>query len=135
MPRMMAELIEAVAVAALTTLQAKAAAGYDWFLPGNYCTCSGLDGTGDILQIDPSTPDLAVLGLAKRANSDWNRTDQPAYLFSGADYTGCTALSRAGSKGNFFITYREFFESVRLGGPGGWSCGKPPGEDAPTSVK
>lgn len=127
--------IAAVAVAALTTLPAQAAEGYDRCLPGNYCMFSGLDGTGDIIQIDTSTPDLAALGMAKRANSDWNRTDQPAYLFSGADYTGCTALSRAGSKGNFFVTYREFFESVRLGGPGGWSCGKPPGEDAPTSVK
>ncbi|MEV4837366.1 peptidase inhibitor family I36 protein [Nonomuraea sp. NPDC049486] len=124
--------IAAVAMAALTSLPAQAADGYDRCQPGNYCMFSGLDGTGDIIQITADTPDLAALGMANRANSDWNRTSSLVHLYSGANYTGCTAVTRAGSKGNFFATYREFFESVRIGGPNGPSCGTPPGEDSPT---
>ncbi|GAA3142430.1 hypothetical protein GCM10020001_076670 [Nonomuraea salmonea] len=61
--------------------------------------------------------------MADRAKSDWNRTDSLIYLFSEANYDGCAAVTFARDKGNFFSTYRDFFDSVRFDGPGGPSCG------------
>ncbi|SEF85298.1 Peptidase inhibitor family I36 [Nonomuraea solani] len=118
------------AAAALTVLAtpAQAADGYDRCVEGNYCLFSGLDGTGDIVQIKGSTPDLAALGMADRAKSDWNRTDSRIYLFSEANYGGCAAVTSARGKGNFYIDFRDFFDSVRFNGPGGPSCSPPPGE-------
>ncbi|WP_371525214.1 peptidase inhibitor family I36 protein [Streptomyces sp. NBC_01283] len=40
---------------------------------GSYCMFSGLDGTGDMIALKGSTPDLAALGMDDRGRSDWNR--------------------------------------------------------------
>ncbi|MFI6503306.1 peptidase inhibitor family I36 protein [Nonomuraea typhae] len=118
--------IAAVALAALTTTPAQAADGYDRCRAGYYCMFSGLDGTGDIIEIQGDTPDLAALNMAGRAKSDWNRTSSWIHLYSAADYGGCSAVtSPAGTfsdKGNFFITFRDFWHSVKFDGPNGPSC-------------
>jgi hypothetical protein len=119
---MLAVPVAAFALATLTSLPAQAADGYDRCQTGNYCMFSGLDGTGDIIQITTNTPDLAALGMADRAKSDWNRTASYVHLHSEADYGGCTAVTRPGSKGNFYSPFRDFFDSVRIGGPNGPSC-------------
>ncbi|MGV9883624.1 peptidase inhibitor family I36 protein [Streptomyces sp. NPDC003006] len=54
-------------------------------------------------------------------------------MFSGLDGTGDMiklAVTSSGptGKGNFFPSYRDFFSSVQFDGPGGPSCGTPPGE-------
>ncbi|MBB3728379.1 peptidase inhibitor family I36 protein [Nonomuraea dietziae] len=112
-----------VALSALPTVPAHAATGYDRCNEGYYCMFSGLDGTGDIIQIRVSTPDLAALNMDDRAKSDWNRTDFVIHLYSEANYEGCSAGTSPRGKGNFFTTFRDFFSSVRIGGPNGPSCG------------
>ncbi|MFF4219053.1 peptidase inhibitor family I36 protein [Streptomyces nondiastaticus] len=121
----------AVAAAAVLPLStAHAAAGYDRCPAGSYCMFSGLDGTGDIIKLTQNTPDLARLGMDNRAKSDWNRTSSTIRLWSDANYSGCTTVTSSGptGKGNFFPSYRDFFSSVQFDGPGGPSCGTPPGE-------
>ncbi|MFE3204482.1 peptidase inhibitor family I36 protein [Embleya sp. NPDC059237] len=109
---------------------ARAADGYDRCPDGYYCMFSGLDGTGDMITLRGSTPDLAALGMNDRAESDWNRTASTIHLWSDAQYSGCTAVTSSGptGKGNFFPTFRDFFSSVQFDGPGGPSCGTAPGE-------
>ncbi|MGW1990137.1 peptidase inhibitor family I36 protein [Embleya sp. NPDC001921] len=121
----------AATAGAVPVSTARAADGYDRCPDGYYCMFSGLDGTGDMITLRGSTPDLAALGMDDRAESDWNRTPSTIHLWSDANYSGCTAVTSAGptGKGNFFPTYRDFFGSVRFDGPGGPSCGTPPGED------
>ncbi|MEU8102952.1 peptidase inhibitor family I36 protein [Nonomuraea muscovyensis] len=119
----------AFALALAPAIPAQAADGYDRCRAGYYCMFSGLDGTGDMIEIQASTPDLAALNMADRAKSDWNRTGSLIHLYSEAGYQGCSAVTSPGGKGNFFVTYRDFFDSVRVGGPNGPSCGTPPGED------
>lgn len=114
--------IAAMALATLTSLPAQAADGYDRCRAGYYCMFSGLDGTGDMIEIQSNTPDLAALNMAGRAKSDWNRTTSYIHLYSEPNYEGCSALTTPGGKGNFFSTYRDFFHSVRIGGPNGPSC-------------
>ncbi|MFI6901651.1 peptidase inhibitor family I36 protein [Nonomuraea sp. NPDC050394] len=114
--------IAAVAMAALTSTPAQAADGYDRCRDGYYCMFSGLDGTGDIIEIQGDTPSLAALGMGSRGKSDWNRTDSWIHLYSEAGYGGCSAVTRPRDKGNFFITFRDFFNSVRFDGPNGPSC-------------
>ncbi|MFC5720215.1 peptidase inhibitor family I36 protein [Streptomyces gamaensis] len=126
-------LLVPVAVAAATVVPvttARAADGYDRCPDGYYCMFSGLDGTGDVITLTHSTPDLAALGMNARAESDWNRTSSTIHLWSGTNYTGCTAVTSAGptGKGNFYPDFRDFFNSVQFDGPGGPSCGTPPGE-------
>ncbi|MBB5120241.1 hypothetical protein AF335_17415 [Streptomyces eurocidicus] len=126
-------LFVSLAVAAGAVLpvstEAHAADGYDRCPVGSYCMFSGLDGTGDMITLRSSTPDLAALGMNDRSKSDWNRTASTIYLWSDAGYSGCTAVTSSGptGKGNFFPDYRDFFSSVRFDGPGGRSCGTPPG--------
>ncbi|MDX3227537.1 peptidase inhibitor family I36 protein [Streptomyces sp. ME19-01-6] len=127
-------LLVPVAVAAATALPAStahAADGYDRCPDGYYCMFSGLDGTGDMITLRGSTPDLAALGMNDRAKSDWNRTSSTIYLWSDANYTGCAVVTSADptGKGNFYPDYRDFLSSVQFDGPGGLSCGTPPGED------
>ncbi|MFF4739432.1 peptidase inhibitor family I36 protein [Streptomyces sp. NPDC001262] len=119
-----------VAAVAMPVSTAHAADGYDRCPDGSYCMFSGLDGTGDMITLTSSTPDLAVLGMNGRGESDWNRTSSTIHLWSGTNYTGCTAVTSAGptGKGNFFPDFRDFFTSVQFDGPGGPSCGTPPGE-------
>ncbi|GHC53378.1 peptidase inhibitor family I36 protein [Streptomyces flavofungini] len=125
--------VAAVAAAAITVpvSTAHAADGYDRCPDGSYCMFSGLDGTGDMIALKGSTPDLAALGMNDRARSDWNRTPSTIYLWSDAGYSGCTAVTSSGptGKGNFFPAYQDFFSAVQFDGPGGPSCGTPPGED------
>ncbi|UGQ12181.1 peptidase inhibitor family I36 protein [Yinghuangia sp. ASG 101] len=134
-PRALAVPLAALAAALLptaaTAATARAADGYDRCPADHYCVFSGLDGTGDMIALTGSTPDLAALGMNDRAKSDWNRTTSTIYLWSEANYTGCTATTSAGptGKGNFSPDYRDFFSSVRFDGPGGRSCGTPLGED------
>ncbi|MFD8865225.1 peptidase inhibitor family I36 protein [Streptomyces sp. NPDC059590] len=130
-------LLVSVAVASATALpssmaHAAEAGGYDRCPDGYYCMFSGLDGTGDMITLKGSTPDLGALGMNDRAKSDWNRTSSTIYLWSEANYTGCTVVTSAGptGKGNFYSDYRDFLSSVQFNGPGGLSCGTPPGEDA-----
>ncbi|GAA2625778.1 peptidase inhibitor family I36 protein [Actinomadura fulvescens] len=114
------------AVAVLSAaVPAHAANGYDRCPDGYYCMFAGLDGTGDMITLRGSMPDLAALGMNDRAKSDWNRTPSTIYLWSDAHYTGCTAVTSAGptGKGNFFPTYQDFFSAVQFDGPGGPSCG------------
>ncbi|MFI9597957.1 peptidase inhibitor family I36 protein [Nonomuraea sp. NPDC052265] len=113
-----------IAVAALAAVAspAQAATGYDRCQEGNYCLFSGLDGTGDIVQLQASTASLAALGMGDRAKSDWNRTDTLIHLYSEADYGGCSAVTGPRGKGNFYSTFRDFFDSVRFGGPNGPAC-------------
>jgi len=101
--------------------------GYERCPQGYYCMFSGLDGTGDMIKIIHSVPDLATLGMADRAQSDCNRTPSTIYLWSDANYSGCTSVTSSGptGKGNFFPTYRDFFSSVQFDGPDGHSCGTP----------
>ncbi|MBA2894292.1 peptidase inhibitor family I36 protein [Nonomuraea soli] len=113
--------IAAVALAALSA-PAQAAEGYDRCQEGYYCLFSGLDGTGDIVQLQGNTPNLAALGMGDRAKSDWNRTDTLIHLHTQPDYGGCTAVTSPRGKGNFYITFRDAFDSVRFGGPNGPSC-------------
>lgn len=113
--------LAAAALAALAT-PAQAADGYDRCQEGNYCLFSGLDGTGDIVQINGNTPDLAALGIADRSKSDWNRTDSWIHLFSEAAYGGCSAVTTPRGKGNFYVDFRDFFDSVRFDGQNGPSC-------------
>ncbi|MFV8130167.1 peptidase inhibitor family I36 protein [Streptomyces syringium] len=127
-------LLLSVAVAAAAVLpvsSASAADGYDRCPDGYYCMFSGLDGSGDMIALRSNTPDLAALGMNDRAKSDWNRTASTIYLWSDTHYSGCTAVTSSGptGKGNFFPTYQGFFSSVQFDGPGGPSCGTPPGED------
>ncbi|MEV0321630.1 peptidase inhibitor family I36 protein [Streptomyces sp. NPDC050658] len=119
-----------VAAGALPMSAAHAADGYDRCPDGHYCMFSGLDGTGDMIALTGNTPDLAALGMGDRAKSDWNRTPSTIHLWSDANYTGCTVVTSAGptGKGNFFPAYRDFLSSVQFDGPGGASCGTPPGE-------
>ncbi|UQT53740.1 peptidase inhibitor family I36 protein [Streptomyces durmitorensis] len=126
-------LLVAVAAATATAVPlstAHAADGYDRCPDGSYCMFSGLDGTGDMIALKGNTPDLAALGMSDRAKSDWNRTPSTIYLWSDANYSGCTVVTSAGptGKGNFFPAYRDFLSSVQFDGPGGQSCGTPPGE-------
>ena len=60
--------------------------------------------------------------MGDRAKSDWNRTDTLIHLYSEPDYGGCTAVTSPRGKGNFSIDFRDFFDSVRFGGPNGPSC-------------
>ncbi|MER6949576.1 peptidase inhibitor family I36 protein [Nonomuraea sp. NPDC000554] len=115
----------AVALSVLPTVPAQAATGYDRCHAGYYCMFSGLDGSGDIIEIQSDTPDLAALNMAGRGKSDWNRTASYIHLFSEANYGGCSAVTSPGGKGNFFSTYRDFFNSVRIGGANGPSCNTP----------
>lgn len=128
--RLRALLVPAAAVAAVAmpVSTARAADGYDRCPDGSYCMFSRLDGTGDMITLTGSTPDLAVLGMAARAESDRNRTPSTVYLWSGNDYTGCTSVTSAGptGKGNFFPGFRDFFNSVQFDGLDGPSCGTPP---------
>ncbi|MDW6062077.1 peptidase inhibitor family I36 protein [Streptomyces sp. FXJ1.4098] len=126
-----AVLAAATALPATTAHAATAADGYDRCPDGYYCMFSGLDGTGDMIQLKGSTPDLAALGMNDRAKSDWNRTSSTIYLWSDANYTGCTVVTSTGptGKGNLYPDYRDFLSSVQFDGPGGPSCGTPPGED------
>ncbi|WP_439679319.1 peptidase inhibitor family I36 protein [Embleya sp. MST-111070] len=129
--RIVAGLAGVVAVVgAMSVSPAGAADGYDRCPAGYYCMFSGLDGTGDMIKLTRSTPDLAALGMNDRAESDWNRTASTIYLWSDAGYSGCTAVTSSGptGKGNFFPDYRDFVSSVQFDGPGGPSCGTPPGE-------
>ncbi len=139
-PRTLAVAAAAVAAALLPTATtaatastptARAAEGYDRCPTDTYCMFSGLDGTGDMIALTGNTPDLTALGMNDRAKSDWNRTASTMYLWSEPNYTGCTAVTSAGptGKGNFFPTFRDFFSAVQFDGPGGPSCGTPPGED------
>ncbi|MEU3753057.1 peptidase inhibitor family I36 protein [Streptomyces olivoreticuli] len=133
MGNMLRTLLVPVAVAAATVLPVStvhAAGGYDRCPAGYYCMFSGLDGTGDVIKLTRSTPDLTVLGMNDRAKSDWNRASSAIHLWSDANYSGCTTVTSAGptGKGNFFPAYRDFFSSVQFDGPGGPSCGTPPGE-------
>ncbi len=133
MRKKLSVLLVAVAAAAATVVPvstAHAAEGYDRCPDGYYCMFSGLDGTGDMITLSGSTPDLAALGMDDRAKSDWNRTPSTIYLWSDANYSGCTAVTSSGptGKGNFFSDYQDFFSSVQFDGPGGLSCGTPPGE-------
>ncbi|GHE50489.1 hypothetical protein GCM10018785_20290 [Streptomyces longispororuber] len=136
-------LVAAVAAAAATLVPATAgpagsataatapeADGYDRCPDGYYCMFSGLDGSGDMVTLRGNTPDLAALGMDDRSKSDWNRTASTIYLWSEAQYSGCTAVTSSGptGKGNFFPAYQDFFSSVQFDGPGGPSCGTPPGE-------
>ncbi|UQI46222.1 peptidase inhibitor family I36 protein [Streptomyces sp. HU2014] len=123
-------LAAAAAAVVLPVSTAHAADGYDRCPDGYYCMFSGLDGTGDMIMLRRSTPDLSPLGMNDRAKSDWNRTSSTIHLWSEVNYSGCTAVTSAGpaGKGNFFPTYRDFFSSVRFDGPGGRSCGTPPDE-------
>ncbi|MEU4232302.1 peptidase inhibitor family I36 protein [Nonomuraea sp. NPDC026600] len=121
--QMLALPIAAVALSILPTVPAHAATGYDRCHDDNYCMFSGLDGTGDIIEIQSDTPDLATLNMGGKAKSDWNRTDSYIHLFSEANYGGCSAVTTPGGKGNFFSAYRDFFDSVRIGGSNGPSCG------------
>ncbi|MFD9902757.1 peptidase inhibitor family I36 protein [Streptomyces sp. NPDC059063] len=123
--------VVAAAGVALPVSTARAADGYDRCPDGYYCMFSGLDGTGDMVKLSGDTPELAALGMDDRAKSDWNRTSSTIYLWSDARYTGCVATTSAGptGKGNFFPAYQDFFSSVQFDGPGGMSCGTPPGED------
>lgn len=130
--RALAAVPLALAAAVLpSAATAQAADGYDRCPADHYCMFSGLDGTGDMIALTGNTPDLAALGMDDRGKSDWNRTASTIYLWSDANYTGCTATTSAGptGKGNFYPDYRDFFSSVRFDGPGGQSCGTPPGED------
>jgi hypothetical protein len=114
-----------VAVAALTALTsgpAHAADGYDRCRANHYCMFSGLDGTGDMIEIQASTPDLAVLNMAGRSRSDWNRTGSTMHLFSETNYDGCSAVTTAGDRGNFLSKYQNFWYSVRMDGPNGPWC-------------
>ncbi|MEV0442397.1 peptidase inhibitor family I36 protein [Streptomyces spectabilis] len=121
--------VAATAVAAAPVSTAHAADGYDRCPEGFYCMFSGLDGTGEMIKLSGDTPDLGAMD--DRAKSDWNRTPSTIYLWSERTYSGCTAVTSSGptGKGNFFPTYRDFFSSVQFDGPGGPSCGTPPGED------
>ncbi|MBT2405553.1 MULTISPECIES: peptidase inhibitor family I36 protein [unclassified Streptomyces] len=124
--RILAGLASTVAVLCMASVSpAYAADGYDRCPDGYYCMFSGLDGTGDMVKLRTNTPDLAALGMNDRAKSDWNRTSSTIYLWSDADYTGCTQATSAGptGKGNFFPVYQDFFSSVQFGGPGGPGCG------------
>ncbi|NUW40247.1 peptidase inhibitor family I36 protein [Nonomuraea rhodomycinica] len=112
----------AIALATLTGGPAQAADGYDRCHAGYYCLFSGLDGSGDIVEIKSDTPDLAALNMADRAKSDWNRTTSYIHLYSEANYGGCSAVTSPGGKGNFYSAFRDFFDSVRVGGPNGPSC-------------
>ncbi|MGW7410927.1 peptidase inhibitor family I36 protein [Streptomyces sp. NPDC054863] len=130
--RTLAGLVGTVAALSMASISpAHAADGYDRCPDGYYCMFSGLDGTGDMITLRGNTPDLAALGMNDRAKSDWNRTPSTLYLWSDANYSGCTSVTSSGptGKGNFFLTYRDFFSSVQFDGPGGPSCGTPPGED------
>ncbi|MEU5425318.1 peptidase inhibitor family I36 protein [Streptomyces olivoreticuli] len=122
--------VAVAAAAVLPVSTALAAGGYDRCPVGYYCMFSGLDGTGDVIKLRGSVPDLAALGMNDRAKSDWNRTSSTIYLWSDANYTGCTTVTSSGptGKGNFFPDYRDFFSSAQFDGPGGPSCGTPPGE-------
>ncbi|MCD9144902.1 peptidase inhibitor family I36 protein [Streptomyces albireticuli] len=128
--RVLTAVAAAVVLPVLPVSTAHAADGYDRCPVGSYCMFSGLDGTGDMVALRASTPDLTAVGMNDRAKSDWNRTSSTMYLWSDVNYSGCTAVTSAGptGKGNFFPTYRDFFSSVRFDGPGGMSCGTPPGE-------
>ncbi len=125
-------LVPVVAGAAMTlpVTTAHAASGYDRCPAGYYCMFSGLDGTGDMIRLTGSTPDLAALGMNDRAKSDWNRTASTVHLWSDANYTGCTAVTSSGptGRGNFFPDYQNFFSSVQFDGPGGPSCGTASGD-------
>lgn len=123
--------VAATAVTAAPVSTAHAAEGYDRCPAGFYCMFSGLDGTGEMIKLSGNTPDLAPLGMDDHAKSDWNRTPSTIYLWSEANYSGCTAVTSSGptGKGNFFPAYRDFFSSVQFDGLGGPSCGTPPGED------
>ncbi|TLF79089.1 peptidase inhibitor family I36 protein [Nocardia cyriacigeorgica] len=116
-----------VSGALFTATPARAEEGYDRCPAGYYCMFSGLDGTGDMIKLTRSTPDLAVFGMNDLAKSDWNRTSSKIHLWSDARYTGCTAVTDSGptGKGNFFPAYRDFFSSVGFGGPAGPPCGGP----------
>lgn len=122
--------VAAAAASGMSASTAHAADGYDRCPDGFYCMFSGLDGTGDMIKLKSSTPDLAALGMNDRAKSDWNRTPSTIYLWSDAHYTGCAVVTSSGptGKGNFFPAYRDFLSSVQFDGPGGQSCGTPPGE-------
>ncbi|MEU8582022.1 peptidase inhibitor family I36 protein [Streptomyces abikoensis] len=122
--------VAALAGTVLPVSTAHAADGYDRCPAGYYCMFSGLNGTGDMIRLRGNTPDLAPLGMNDRAKSDWNRTSSTIHLWSDANYTGCTTVTSAGptGKGNLFPAYRDFFSSVQFDGPGGPSCGTPPGE-------
>ncbi|WP_236714545.1 peptidase inhibitor family I36 protein [Nonomuraea pusilla] len=122
-------LVLTTAAAALTllpTAPAHAAEGYDRCPDTYYCMFSGLDGSGDMITIKADTPDLAALNMSNRGKSDWNRTGVYVHLYSDANYGGCSAATSPGGKGNFYVSYRDFFESVRVGGPNGPSCYTPP---------
>ncbi|WP_274567758.1 peptidase inhibitor family I36 protein [Streptomyces spiramyceticus] len=121
--------VAAATAAVVPVSAAHAADGYDRCPDGYYCMFSGLDGTGDMITLRGNAPDLAALGMDDRAKSDWNRTPSTIYLWSDTNYTGCTAVTSAGptGKGNFLPAYRDFFSSVQFDGPGGQSCGTPPG--------
>ncbi|MDR8410303.1 peptidase inhibitor family I36 protein [Nonomuraea sp. 3-1Str] len=114
--------VAAIALATLTSSPAQAADGYDRCHAGYYCLFSGLDGSGDIIELKSDTPDLAALNMASRSKSDWNRTSSYIHLYSGANYGGCSAVTSPGGKGNFYSAFRDFFNSVRVGGPNGPGC-------------
>ncbi|GAB2449495.1 hypothetical protein GCM10027187_16130 [Streptosporangium sandarakinum] len=120
--QMLALPVAAVALTALAGAPAQAATGYDRCHAGSYCMFSGLDGTGDMIEIKSDTPDLAALGMAGRAKSDWNRTASYIHLYSESGYGGCSAVTSPWGKGNFYTPFRDFFHSVRFDGANGPSC-------------
>jgi hypothetical protein len=112
----------AAALGAVTAAPAQAASGYDRCPNGSYCMFSGLDGGGTIVTLTANAPDLRTQGIDKLGKSDWNRTGQNIWLYSDYDYGGCAALTSPAGKGNFFSSFRDFFSSVQIGGPGGEAC-------------
>lgn len=121
-------LTAGIAATLCTAAPAPATEGYDRCPPGFYCLFSGLDGTGTMLELTRSTPDLATMN--DRADSGWNRTASIVRLWSDPGYTGCTVVATAdsGGKGNFQRSFRDFFSSVQFDGPVGPGCDKAPGD-------
>lgn len=107
---------------AMATPAHAAATGYDRCPDGAYCMFSGLDGGGDIVVFRSNAPDLSEQGIDNLGKSDWNRTASTVYLFSEHDYGGCAAITGAGSQGNFYSSFRDFFSSVQFGGSGWPAC-------------
>ncbi|MGA8114424.1 MAG: peptidase inhibitor family I36 protein [Actinocatenispora sp.] len=115
-------LVLASAVGLAIASPAQAASGYDRCPDNYYCMFSGLDGSGDMVTFQSSNPDLRTVNMDKRARSDWNRTGSSVWLNSDYNYAGCDALTSAGSQGNLFSSFQNYFSSVRVGGSGGQSC-------------
>lgn len=116
MPKVVLSALVALAVAiGFAPSAADAATGYARCPAGYFCLFAGYNGTGTIAYFRYGSPDLRWQHIDNAASSVWNRSGRPAREYLGYNYTGYSACSFSGTRGNLSPHWQNSFSSVRVG--------------------